>query len=127
MSNDGGSKQDGHQHEAQTGDSESGAGQHDVQTASRAVRAGLHRLSRYSRVTVILRPPSQSWGADDVCHPVTMRPAVTRLSGKGGNDTVGRSMVSKRRTIEVVVVVVGLVFLFGFLAVVILSLFFGIG
>lgn len=35
--------------------------------------------------------------------------------------------MSKRRTIEVVVVVVGLVFLFGFLAVVILSLFFGIG
>jgi hypothetical protein len=52
---------------------------------------------------------------------------VTRLAGEGGTDAVGRSVVSKRKTIEVVVVVVGLVFLFGFLAVVILSLFLGIG
>ena len=36
-------------------------------------------------------------------------------------------MMSKRRTIEVVVVVVGLVFLFGFLAIVIVSLVLGIG
>ena len=35
--------------------------------------------------------------------------------------------MSKRRAIEVVVVVVGLVFLFGFHAVVVLSLFLGIG
>ena len=52
---------------------------------------------------------------------------MTRLSGDGTDYAVGRSVVSKRRTIEVVVVVVGLVLLFGFLAVVILSLFLGIG
>ena len=52
---------------------------------------------------------------------------MTRLPGEGGTDVAGRSVVSKRRTIEVVVVVVGLVFLFGFLAVVIVSLFLGIG
>jgi hypothetical protein len=37
------------------------------------------------------------------------------------------AVVSRRRTIEVLVVVVGLVFLFGFLAVMIRSLFLGIG
>lgn len=64
---------------------------------------------------------AHSCGADAVWHH------ETRQAGERWTEAVGRDVVSKRRTIEVVVVVVGLVFLFGFLAVVILSLFLGIG
>lgn len=66
-------------------------------------------------------------GAEAVWHPGPYEGGIATTLRTPRLKRVGSSVTSTRRKIEVVVVVGGLVLLFGFLALVILSLYLGIG